>query len=142
MEHRTWIPQAYGYVVCLIAVITMLITLNGLIDAGFRMASPLEADYGYDPALSSFEGFRSTRAEQRPSRAPGEAAAPAPSEAELRREYEALRSARLAQSRFQARRSVTTNGLLLVTAVVLFGVHWRWLRREEREGQRATGAPA
>ena len=134
MERRSWIPQAYGYVVCLIAVVTMLITLNGLVDAGFRMASPLEAEYGYDPMLSSFEGFRATRAEQRPSRAPGEAAAPVPDEAELRREYEALRAARLAQSRFQARRSVTTNGLLLVTALVLFWVHWRWLRREEREG--------
>ena len=40
MERRTWIPQAYGYLVCLIAVITMLITLNGLIDAGFRRTSP------------------------------------------------------------------------------------------------------
>lgn len=142
MERRTWIPQAYGYLVCLIAVVTMLITLNGLIDAGFRMASPLEAEYGYDPMLSSFEGFRTMRAEQRPSRAPGDVALPAATEDELRREYEALRQARLAQSRFQARRSVTTNGLLLVTAVILFGVHWRWLRREERLGDGVTGAAA
>jgi hypothetical protein len=142
MERRTWIPQAYGYLVCLIAVITMLITLNGLIDAGFRMASPLEAEYGYDPMVSTFEGFRATRAEQRPSRAPGEPAAPIATEAELRQEYEALRAARLAQSRFQARRSLTTNGLLLLTALVLFGVHWRWLRREEKEGQSVAGAAA
>lgn len=140
MERRSWIPQAYGYVVCLIAVVTMLITLNGVVDAGFRMASPLEAEYGYDPMVSSFEGFRATRAEQRPSRAAGEAVAPAPDEAELRREYESLRAARLAQSRFQARRSVTTNGLLLVTALVLFWVHWRWLRREEAEGTGAARA--
>lgn len=142
MERRTWIPQAYGYLVCLIAVITVLITLNGVIDAGFRMASPLEADYGYDPMLSSFEGFRSARIEQRPARAPGEAAAPVPTDAELRSEYEALRHARLTQSRFQARRSITTNGLLLVTALILFAVHWRWLRREERSGDGAAGARA
>jgi hypothetical protein len=142
MERRTWIPQAYGYLVCLIAVVTMLITLNGLIDAGFRMASPLEAEYGYDPMLSSFEGFRATRAEQRPARAPGESGAPPPTDAELRAEYDALRQARLAQSRFQARRSVTTNGLLLVTAVILFAVHWRWLRREERVDGPPAGAHA
>lgn len=142
MERRTWIPQAYGYLVCLIAVITTLITLNGLIDAGFRMASPLEAEYGYDPMLSSFEGFRAARVEQRPMRAPGEATAPLPTDAELRREYEALRQARLAQSRFQARRSITTNGLLLLTAMALFAVHWRWLRREERAGDASPGVPA
>lgn len=131
MERPTWIAQAYGYLVCLIAVVTLLITLHGLIDAGFRMASPLEAEFGYDPMLASFEGFRATRAE-RPIRVPPDTMAPPPTEAELRREYESLRAARLAQTRFQARRSVTTNGLLLVTALVLFGVHWRWLRRGER----------
>ncbi|MDQ2670827.1 MAG: hypothetical protein M3Y31_09365 [Gemmatimonadota bacterium] len=136
MERRTWIAQAYGYLVCLIAVVTLLITLHGLIDAGFRLASPMEAEFGYDPMMSSFEGFRAARAEQRPA-APGGQAAPAPTDAELRREYEAIRAARLAQSRFQARRSITTNGLLLVTALVLFGVHWRWLKREER----MTAAP-
>lgn len=129
MERSTWIAQAYGYLVCLIAVITVLITLHGLVDAGFRMASPVEAEFGYDPMLTSFEGFRATRNEQRPVRPDAASQAPPPSEAELRREYESMRAARLAQSRFQARRSVTTNGLLLVTALVLFGVHWRWLRR-------------
>lgn len=137
MERRTWIAQAYGYLVCLIAVVTLLITLNGLIDAGFRLASPLEADFGYDPAIASFEGFRATR--ERPVRAPGEALAPVPTDAELQREYESLRAARLAQSRFQARRSITTNGLLLLTALVLFAVHWRWLRREELAGRPGSG---
>lgn len=131
MERRSWIPQAYGYLVCLIAVVTMLITLNGLIDAGFRAASPIEAEFGYDPMLTSFEGFRASRMTV-PQRVPGEAAAPAPTEEELRREYEAMRAARLAQSQFQARRSLTTNGLLLLTAIILFVVHWRWLRREDR----------
>ena len=70
MERRTWIAQAYGYLVCLIAVVTLLITLHGLIDAGFRLASPMEAEFGYDPMMSSFEGFRAARAEQRPA-APG-----------------------------------------------------------------------
>lgn len=137
MERRTWIAQAYGYLVCLIAVVTLLITLNGLIDAGFRLASPLEADFGYDPAITSFEGFRATR--ERPVRAPGEASAPVQTDAELQREYESLRAARLAQSRFQARRSITTNGLLLLTALVLFAVHWRWLRREELAARPGSG---
>lgn len=54
---------------------------------------------------------------------------PHPSDDELRKQYEALRAARIEENGFQARRSLVREFLLLVLAGGLFLGHWRWLRR-------------
>ncbi|HVH31527.1 MAG TPA: hypothetical protein VNA31_07695 [bacterium] len=46
---------------------------------------------------------------------------------------------KLARVHFQAVRSITTSSLILVLSVVLFVVHWRWLRRSS---DAATGSSA
>ena len=129
------VQQLYGYAVCLIAIVTLLVSINGLVNAAFERADPLRAGnrYGVEGSLTSFEAFRAT---QRPEAGPGApqaqpaAAAPdAPSEAELRARYEALRADQIAQVRFQATRSIVSSLLLIVLALGLFVWHWRWLRR-------------
>ena len=52
-----------------------------------------------------------------------------PSDDELRKQYEALRTARIEENGFQARRSLGREFLLLVLAGGLFLGHWRWLGR-------------
>jgi hypothetical protein len=56
-----------------------------------------------------------------------------PSDEELRKQYEALRAARIEENRFQARRSLVRDLLLLVLAAGLFFGHWRWLRRRDED---------
>lgn len=40
MDQPRWIPQLYGYTVCLIAVITILLSLSSLVNNVFEFAEP------------------------------------------------------------------------------------------------------
>lgn len=114
--------QAYGYGVCIIAVITFLICASVVVNNVFDLANPVQATGGL--ALSSFEAYQ---ADQRPA-AVGAARADT-SEAAQRKRYEALRADRIAHVTFQAWKAIVTSALLMLISVGLFVFHWRWLKR-------------
>ena len=120
------VPQIYGYTVCVIAVVTFLICASIVVNNAFDLANPLQAGFG--ATLSSFEAYQ---ADQRPSvQAQGaQARVDTTSETTLRKRYEALRADHIARVRFQAWKAIVTSGLLLIISVVLFALHWRWMRR-------------
>jgi hypothetical protein len=60
------------------------------------------------------------------------------SEATLRQQYDALVADRTASTRYRSAKSLTTSGILLLIAVGLFALHWRWVRR--LNGARAAAA--
>lgn len=136
MERSDRVAQLYGYSVCLIAVVVVLMSISSLIDNLFKVSNPLAApefpSYGPQASLRSFEAYKATA-----NPASDDAGAPAlakvrhthPSEAVLRTQYEALRADRLASVRFAALRSITSSLVLLILAAVLFVFHWRWLRQ-------------
>src|SRR5215208_2348412 len=55
-----FIAQVYGYAVCLITVVVMLISIKGIIDAAFDLSDPLRAEGGYGRygPLTSFELYK------------------------------------------------------------------------------------
>jgi hypothetical protein len=118
------IRQVYGYTVCLVAVITALISLAGLINNAFDLSSPLASD-SYGGSLTSFEAYKSTRSA--PASQP--AATDAVSDSVLHARYEVLREDRIVQRSFRARKGLVTDTVLLLVAIGLFATHWRWLRR-------------
>jgi uncharacterized membrane protein YcjF (UPF0283 family) len=125
------IAQWYGYSVCLVAVVVLLMTLTAIVNNLFTLANPLQGENDYGPALSSFEAYRATH-HQSPYMDPTEREAARrapPSDAELRTRYQALRADRIERNRYQAQRSLVSAGLLTLFAVGLFLFHWRWLRR-------------
>jgi hypothetical protein len=148
------IAQAYGYAVCFITVIVMLIAIKSVVDSAFDLSDPIRAEgnrFGRDtPSLTSFELYKiqSKRSPilsspdgsvlmQRGGAGPvpatttttTKAAADTLSDAELRRRYDAEREGVIGNTRFTATRSLVGNFLLIVLAAVLFVVHWRWLKK-------------
>jgi hypothetical protein len=134
---RSRVAQLYGYTVCLVSVVTILFTVPSLIDNLFRLRDPLRAggSFGaFDPALTSFDAYKATyeravgfgRREEAQAR-------PAPTDEELRRQYDALRADRIASNTYEGRRALVSELMLLGLAVVLFVAHWRWLRRRHDE---------
>jgi hypothetical protein len=147
------IAQAYGYAVCFITVIVMLIAIKSVVDSAFDLSDPIRAEsnrFGRDtPSLTSFELYKiqsrraasvsspdgpvmMTRGGGGPTPAtatPGKAAADTLSDAELRRRYDAEREGVIGNTRFTATRSLVGNLLLIILAAVLFVVHWRWLKK-------------
>ncbi|HEX7088825.1 MAG TPA: hypothetical protein VF192_01745 [Longimicrobiales bacterium] len=128
---RVRIAQIYGYLVCLIAVVTFLISLNSAVGAAIDLADPVySASYRGDSRLASFEVYRVEMAQRRAM--PGMAGAPEaalPDSAQLRAAYEAARENQIRSVRFRAIRQAVTGGLLVLVSAGLFVAHWAWLRR-------------
>jgi hypothetical protein len=136
LDRPNRVPQLYGYTVCLVALITVLLTVPTLVDNLFTLGNPAHGEmrFGFAANLGSFEAYKASQRQGR-SVADGVAGREVPAESavsdeELRKRYEALRADQIASNLFEARRSLVRNGLLLVLAVGLFLSHWRWLRRQ------------
>jgi hypothetical protein len=136
MERPERVAQLYGYSVCLIAIVVMLVSISSAVDRLFTLSDPLAAgggSFGWagGPVLTSFEAYKATVDRVRaPVPISGrDSSAARPTEAELRTRYEALRADQLARSRLEARRDLTSSTILLLIAAALFWSHWRWLRR-------------
>ena len=133
------ISQAYGYAVCFITVIVMLIAIKQVVDAAFNLSDPLRAEAGGRP-ITNFDlykearrqpGVRDQNGPTPPSAAPTKSSADTLSDAALRKLYDAEREAAIGNARFRAIRSLVGNLLLITLAGVLFGIHWRWLRQRD-----------
>lgn len=147
------VAQMYGYAVCFITVIVMLISIKAVVDAAFDLSDPIRSEGtrfgGTTPALTSFELYK-IQSKRSPvlsspdgsvmiargggpvsatTTAPGKAAGDTLSDAELRRRYDAERESVIGNVRFSATRSLVGNFLLILLAAVLFVVHWRWLKK-------------
>ena len=134
MERSDRVPQLYGYSVCLIAIVVMLVNVSSIVNQSFTLGNPLASDrYGWGGAvLTSFEAYKATMNRMDgPAVATAAASnAPKPTDAELRAQFEALRADQIVRARLEARRDMTNSILMLLVAAALFVWHWRWVRRE------------
>lgn len=148
MDVNTRIPQAYGYAVCFITVVIMLIAIKSVVDSAFDLADPIHADGGgigrSGRPLTNFELYKMEARRQgpptrtqngplvvtAPSNSPGDSTA---SDSTLRKLYDAERSEVMTSAKFRATKSLVGNLLLIIIAAVLFGIHWRWLRRHDTQ---------
>jgi type IV secretory pathway TrbD component len=134
MERSDRVPQLYGYSVCLIAIVVMLVNVSSIVNQSFTLSNPLAGDrYGWGGVvLTSFEAYKATVDRANGPYPPTAAAsnAPKPTDAELRAQFEALRADQIARGRLESRREMTNSVLMLLLAGALFTWHWRWVRRE------------
>ena len=144
----------YGYAVCFITVIVMLISIKAVVDSAFDLSDPIRSEGtrfgGTTPSLTSFELYKiqsrrspilsspdgsvmmvrgGSGSPSATTATPSKTAADTLSDAELRRRYDAERESVIGNVRFSATRSLVGNFLLIVLAAVLFVVHWRWLKK-------------
>ncbi|HEV7387900.1 MAG TPA: hypothetical protein VGN73_04730 [Gemmatimonadaceae bacterium] len=143
------IAQVYGYAVCFITVITMLISIKQVVDALIDLSDPIRAEGGgygrMGRPLTNFEVYKMAARREPDPRRPTQAG-PAPatttpaqttamadtlSDAELQRMYQAEREEAIGNAKFRATRSLVGNLLLIVLAAILFVVHWRWLKQRD-----------
>lgn len=130
MDKPNRIAQIYGYTVCLVALIVALISLTAIVNAMFERANPLQANRFGGVALTSFDAYKATRSRDPMPSDPNEATRrDTIPDAVLRQRYDALVADRIATTRYQTGKTLTTSGILLLVAIGLFVFHWRWVRR-------------
>jgi hypothetical protein len=124
MDKKNRIAQLYGYLVCLVAVITFLISLANLVNAIIDRGDPLYSDYQSGDRLSSFENFKIDALKSTPAES-----ASALDDATLRSAFEAAQNDVIRSVNHRTRRTIIVSSLLLAICVILFVAHWRWLKR-------------
>ena len=129
------IAQAYGYAVCLICVIVILVSANLVINAAFDYSNPSAAtSYGMTGPISSYEAWRIEFDARRYARPNGTSARDTSlTEKDLHQLYESEKAERQNAARFRALRTLVSGIFLLVLASVMFLLHWRWIRRTNAE---------
>jgi hypothetical protein len=125
MEKKSKTPLVYGYAVCLVAVITFLITVAGVISAVIDLGDPLYASNSYNKtSIASFENYKMDILKSKADEESWN-----PDDETLRVMYESEKNDRINKVKHDSNRSLIINGALLLISIILFLTHWRWMRK-------------
>jgi len=127
MERKQRIATTYGYAVCLVAIITFLITLASLVTSFIDMGDPFHSRYQSNENLASFDNYKIKAME-----AISKDAAYIPDDDALNNMYEAAKEEVILTARHATRRNMIVNGLVLLLSIGLFIVHWRWMQKIQK----------
>ena len=119
---RNKAAQIYGYVVCIIAIVTFLISLGTLINAVLDMNAPLYSSFQHEVNLTSFENYKVDVMQNI-----SEDAAYIPSDTELMRMYESAREDAIAHRTHTVTKNMIVSSILILVSVVLFYIHLKWM---------------
>ena len=126
------VTQFYGYSVCLIAVVALLVSAGSLAGALVEWNDPLHtADImGYPQrSLASFETYKMDVLNPPYGGSQSNPPRYTPDDQTLMRMYEAARTDRIQTVAARVRRAVVTNSVVILFGIGLFWIHWRWLKR-------------
>jgi len=132
MEKKHKIIQVYAVVICIISVITVIISLSGIVSAIIDRGNPLYANR-YEVYLTSFENFKmdalkSTVKDQ----------VYIPDDKTLLKMYEDAKSDKIKMVKHQTYRTIIVSGISLAIGIILFGTHWWIIRRIGKENTKTS----
>ncbi|SYZ74511.1 hypothetical protein TRIP_C90139 [Candidatus Zixiibacteriota bacterium] len=132
MEKPHRIAMIYGYAVCLVAIITLLIAIPNMVNSIIDLGDPIHSGGFYSPAkqpsLASFENYKMDVLSTPQSEGKTGVTAYVPDDQTLRAMYEAARDDKIASALHIARRTIVVFGLLTIISALLFIIHFRWMR--------------
>lgn len=132
MDQPRWIPQLYGYAVCFITVVTVLMSASSIVGNTFEYTQPeLSREVTMEFGGRSLEACRQRYLSRTPNGRSGSqpaAGAPMPPDSVLTQLCAEDRAEQIATVRHSALRGLISSMLMAILAIALFVVHWRWLR--------------
>jgi hypothetical protein len=133
MEKPNRMPQIYGYLICLVAVITFIICLANIIPSIIDLGDPMHSRSMYasqnTPSLASFENYKMDVLKSVNKEGAGETQAYIPDDATLRAMYESAKADVVQTVVHNSIRTIVVSGIILLVSVVLFITHWNWMKR-------------
>ena len=124
--------QIYGYIVCLVAVITFIICLANIIPSIIDLGDPLHAGVSYRnvnaPSLASFDNYKMDVLKSTQNEGQG-ASAYVPDDQTIKVMYEAAKNDKIQDALHDSRRSIMVDSIIIIVSVILFVTHWIWMRR-------------
>jgi hypothetical protein len=133
MEKPKLIPQIYGYAVCLVSVITFLISVTVMVNSIIDLSDPLHANSSFmaekSASLASYDLYKVETLKSVKTDAGTTTSSYLPDEKTLHSMYETARADKIRSETHQIIRTVVVNSLLIIICIVLFITHWRWMRK-------------
>jgi hypothetical protein len=131
MEKSQRMPQVYGYLVCLVAVITVLICASTLVYAVLDLGDPIHAGYtpAGSPSLASFNNYKMDILKSTPRGNDFNKAGFLPDDQTLQAMYEAAKDDKIQRIRHESNRTIVIDSILILICILLFVTHWRWMRK-------------
>ncbi|MDP4210610.1 MAG: hypothetical protein Q8928_17510 [Bacteroidota bacterium] len=120
--------QIYGYAICLVSVVTFLISASVLTNALIDRSDPIHAGWNNGPSLASFENYKQDILKSAPKNADNTKVSYIPDDKTLHAMYEAARNDKIQSSKFQATKNMATGAILIIISLALFITHWRWMQ--------------
>lgn len=132
MEKSTKVvAQVYGYAVCLVAVITFLISITGLFTAIIDLGDPLHSGWSQQgaPSLASFENYKIDEMKSFQNSTGVKNEVYIPDEQTLKSMYDAAKNDRVQSSRHESNKAILIDSLLIAICFILFFSHWKWMQK-------------
>ncbi len=123
MEKRQKIIQVYAVIICIVTVITVIISTSSLVSAVIDRSNPLHSG-SYELKLTSFENFKmdALKSSQKDQ-------AYIPDDEALLVMYDAAKADKIRSVQHRSYRTIIVSCLIIGICVILFGSHW-WLLRK------------
>jgi hypothetical protein len=139
MEKPQKIAMIYGYAVCLVAVITILIAVPNMVNAIIDLSDPIHADGYYgggsSTELASYDVYKMNVLRGTKESDKSETPNYIPDEPTIKAMYEAARADKIAGAVHQVRKNIVVHSLLAVIALIFFFTHLRWMRTLSKTAQ-------
>ena len=133
MEKPHRMAQIYGYIVCLVAVITFIICMANIIPSIIDLGDPLHSGSVFTgqnaPSLASFENYKMDILKSGNKEGQQNNQAYAPDDKILQAMYEAAKSDKIQTARHQSIRTIIVSSIIMLISIALFISHWMWMRR-------------
>lgn len=127
MARLVRIGEIYGYIVCLVALMMFLFSIEPLIGALFDITDPPPSAYSSN--LSSFAKYKMSILRSAARAAESQTSVYIPDDESIREMMEAERMNETVNRRLWARRKLTDSSVTVLICIALFVSHWVWLRR-------------
>jgi membrane protein implicated in regulation of membrane protease activity len=122
----------YGYAVCFVAVIVLLISVAAIVSSAMELSDPLHARAWMQRegrSLASYETYKLDVLQAGEASGAAAEAGLALDDQTIRAMYDAERADRIQTVTFGARKDIVVSTFLAILSIILFAVHWRWVRR-------------
>ena len=126
-EKSQKIQMIYGYAVCIVAVITFLISVTSVVYSLIDLTDPINAHrtYGKDaPSLASYDNYKIDIIKSLDPKHDVDL-----DDTTLKSMYESAKSDAIAKVKHGAYRTIIVNSLLLLICIVLFTTHFIWMKK-------------
>lgn len=125
MEKKRKGIQVYAIMVCLIAIITFIISTIILVGSIIDQSDPINSGPGYSrDNLSSLENYK-----MQTMKAVKQDQAYIPDDAEIKKMYEAAKEERINKVLHKTKRNLIVTGILILMSIALFIIHWQIIKK-------------